>query len=156
MKKYEKVIVILFMLIAALIFLSFTPLSAQINLFPWSFGTTSVNTYGAYPFSGNYLSSLLPYYGYGLFGGLNPGLGGTGYPSGISPASGFLNIMKAMQYYQYLNYAYQFYMVARSTPMFYMYDITADYIGSSLYSFAQKNSLSPQEAIITFIQQNLL
>ena len=85
-----------------------------------------------------------------------PGLGTSGYFPGAGTGFGYSNIYNALQYYQYLSYAYQFYQIARSTPMFYQNDLVADYIGSSLYSYANNYNLSPQEAIITFIQQNLL
>ena len=123
--------------------------------YPFSLGTTSFGGYGTYPSYSGYTSSLYPYYSNPLLGGYT-GLGGLSPYSGIGVGSGYTNIMQALQYYQYLTYAYNFYMIARSTPMFYQNDLIADYIGSSLYSYAQNLNLSPQEAIITFIQQNLL
>lgn len=129
---------------------------SPLSTYPWSFGTTSVTNYGTYPFFGGYTNSLLPYSGNILIGGMYPGLGTSGYLPGVGTDFGYSNIFMALQYYQYLSYAYQFYQIARSTPMFYLNDMVADYIGSSLYSYATNYNLSPQEAIISFIQQNLL
>ena len=121
-----------------------------------SFGTTSVSNYGSFPTFVNYTNQLYPYSGLGYYGGISPSTGGLGYYQGYGVNTFMPDIMKIMMYYQYLSYAYQFYQIARVTPMFYQQDIVADYIGSSLYSFANQNNLSPQEAIILFIQQNLL
>ena len=181
MKYYVRIITISLMIAVTAIFFSTTPLNAQLlgtypgsfgvtsvsnwgltsplgYTYPYSLGTTSVSSYGTYPYYSGYTSSLYPYYGNPLLGGY-PGLGGLSPYSGTGVGSGYTNIMQAMQllqYYQYLTYAYNFYMIARSTPMFYQTDLMADYIGSSLYSYAQNLNLSPQEAIITFIRQNLL
>lgn len=178
MKYFVKIITISLMITISAVFFLTTPSYAQLfgtypgsfgvtslsNLgissplgytYPGSFGTTSLTGYGTYPYYSGYTSSLYPYYGNTMVGGY-PGLAGLSPYSGIGVGSGYTNIMQALQYYQYLTYAYNFYMIARSTPMFYQNDILADYIGSSLYSYAQNLNLSPQEAIITFIRQNLL
>lgn len=175
MKCLAKTIVISFIIITVALFFSFETLYAQytypgvfgltsvsnlgispLDSYPWSFGTTSVTNYGTYPYFGGYPNSPLAYYGNILLGGLYPGLGTSGYLPGVGTDLGYSNIFQALQYYQYLSYAYQFYQIARTTPLFYLRDITADYIGSSLYSYATNYDLSPQEAIISFIQQNLL
>jgi hypothetical protein len=176
MKCLTKTIVIYFIIITVTLFFSFETLYAQatypgvfgltsvsnlgiyspLNTYPWSFGTTSITNYGTYPFFGGYTNSPLSYYGNILLGGMYPGLGTSAYLPGVGADLGYSNIFQALQYYQYLSYAYQFYQMARVTPMFYLNDIVADYIGSSLYSYATNYNLSPQEAIISFIQQNLL
>ncbi|MGA1839731.1 MAG: hypothetical protein ACMUIU_03815 [bacterium] len=175
MKSLAKTIVFSFLIITVALFFSFGTINAQttypgvfgltsvnnlgispLNTYPWSFGTTSITNYGTYPYFGSYTNSPYLYYGNILLGGYYPGSGISGYLPGVGADLGYSNIFKALQYYQYLSYAYQFYMIARSTPMFYMNDIVADYIGSSLYSYANNYNLSPQEAIISFIQQNLL
>ena len=132
---------------------------ANYGSYPYTFGTTSISNYGSYPLYSGYTNSIYPYFSGGLLGGgyygsLYGNYGGYGYyGGGLSP---YNELMKIIQYYQYLTYAYQFYMVARQTPMFYQRDIVADYIGSALYSFVDKSGLSPEQAIISFIQQNLL
>jgi hypothetical protein len=174
MKYLGKTIVISLLIITVALFFSLETLNAQttypgvfgltsvnnyvspLGTYPWSFGTTSVTNYGTYPFLGGFTNSPLSYYGNILLGGLYPGLGTSGYLPGVGTDLGYSNIFQALQYYQYLSYAYQFYQIARTTPLFYLNDITADYIGSSLYSYATNLNLSPQEAIISFIQQNLL
>jgi len=128
---------------------------SPLSLYPYSFGTTSVFSPTTNPYFTGYNSLLWPYYGNTLVGPY-PGLAGLSPFSSVRTGPSYANIMQAMLYYQYLSYAYQFYMIARSTPMFYQNDIVADYIGSSLYSYATNYNLSPQEAIISFIQQNLL
>lgn len=121
-----------------------------------SFGTTSISNYGTFPLFANYTNQYYPYSGIGYFGGYSPLAGNLGYFQGYGGNPYTSNIMKIMMYYQYLSYAYQFYQIARVTPMFYQQDMIADYIGSSLYSYANQNNLSAQEAILSFIQQNLL
>lgn len=182
MKSLAKTILISCLIIATALFFSFKTVNAQttypgvfgltsvsnygispLDTYPWSFGTTSVTNYGTYPYFGGYTNSPYLYYGNILLGGLGglgggyyPGLGTSGYLPGVGADLGYSNIFTALQYYQYLSYAYQFYQIARSTPMFYLNDVVADYIGSSLYSYATNYNLSPQDAIISFIQQNLL
>ena len=177
MKYFVRIVTISLMISVTAVFFLTTPLHAQLGTYPgtfgvtsvsnwgissplgytypWSFGTTSLTDYGTYPYYSGYTSSLYPYYGNTLLGGY-PGLTNLSPLSSTRVSPGYTNIMQALQYYQYLTYAYNFYLIARSTPMFYQTDIMADYIGSSLYSYAQNLNLSPQEAIITFIRQNLL
>ena len=123
---------------------------SPLNLYPYSFGTTSVFGTQTNPYFSGYYSQLWPYYGNTLVGGF-PSLAGLSPISSVRTYPGYANIYQAMLYYQYLTYAYNFYLIARSTPMFYQNDIVADYIGSSLYSYATNYDLSPQEAIIGFI-----
>jgi hypothetical protein len=130
-------------------------ITSPLDVYPWSFGTTSLVSYGAYPFYSGISPMLSPYLGNTFFGGI-PALGGLSPLSSVRVGPGYLDIMKTMQYYQYLTYAYNFYLTARSTPMFYMNDLVADYIGSSLYSYINNYDLAPQEAILGFIQQYLL
>ncbi len=162
MKDYKKFIVTFVFMIFISIVISTSPISAQFGYYPSSFGTTSLTGLGISPYSimgispyglsYNYFPSLLPYYA-----GYSPLMGTLGYLPGVgNNIPDFINQIKMMQYYQYLSYAYQFYQIARSTPMFYLRDITADYIGSALYSYVQNSGLGTQEAIINFIQQNLL
>ena len=130
-------------------------ITSPLDVFPWSFGTTSLTSYGTYPFYSGISPMLSPYLGNTFFGGI-PSLGSLSPLSSVRVGPGYLDLMKTIQYYQYLMYAYNFYLVARSTPMFYMNDLVADYIGSSLYSYATNYELAPQEAILGFIQQYLL
>ncbi|MBN2373735.1 hypothetical protein JXL19_08110 [bacterium] len=174
MRKTEKIVVIgVIIIFATVLLFSIKPASAQLTAYPGTFGTTSVSNYSTFPtfstyayptypfYSGtptftNYSYQSYPYYGTGLWGSIYPGTSNTG----ILPSSGIynqpINILQLLQIYQYLAYAYQFYQIARVTPFFYQTDLVADYIGSSLYSFANQNNLDPQAAIISFIQQNLL
>ncbi len=176
MKCYSKTICICLMIITVALFFSFEPLFAQtttypatfgltsvsnygvspLATYPWSFGTTSLINYGTYPFFTGYANPLSPFYGNTFWGGFYPAVGSLGSLSSARIDPGYSNIFQALQYYQYLSYAYQFYQIARTTPMFYQNDLIADYIGSSLYSYATQYDLSPQDAIITFIRQNLL
>ena len=169
MKKARKTIIICVFIFAAMFLFSFSPVSAQYSTkgmtYPWYFGTTSVMNYGAFPYVMDYASKFQPYFGT-TFVGSGPAIGDVGYLSSVRlhPDAAVMyvadpyivNLMQALQYYQYLSYAYQFYQIARTTPMFYLQDIVADYIGSSLYSYANQYNLSPEAAIISFIQQNLL
>ncbi|MGA1843468.1 MAG: hypothetical protein ACMUIS_02770 [bacterium] len=130
-------------------------ITSPLDVFSWSYGATSPIGYGAYPFYSGISPLLSPYLG-NTFGGGIPSLGGFSPFWGAGIGSGYLDLMKTIQYYQYLMYAYNFYLVARSTPMFYMNDLVADYIGSSLYSYINNPGLSQQQAILGFIQQYLL
>jgi len=130
-------------------------ITSPLDVYPWSYGITSPISYGTNPFYSGISPMLSPYLGNTFTGGI-PALAGLSPFSNAWVGSGYLDLMKTIQYYQYLMYAYNFYLIARSTPMFYMNDLVADYIGSSLYSYANNYELSPQEAIIGFIQQHLL
>lgn len=174
MKKTGKIMVICVIIIfTTAFFSSFEPASAQLTAYPGSFGTTSVSNYSTFPTFTNYSYQSYPYYStfpsftnysYQSYPYYGTGFGGSIYPTtsnlGVFPGAGLYpqsqNIFQLLQYYQYLSYAYQFYQIARVTPLFYQTDIVADYIGSSLYSYATQNNLEPQAAIISFIQQSLL
>lgn len=155
-------IAIITCIILAILFISIYSVSAQffyntpISTYPWYFGTTSTNNYAGFPFVFDYITKAHPFYGNTFLGGIYPALGDTGFFSSVRSIPGVPNIFDLLKYYNYLTYAYQFYQIARTTPMFYMNDIVADYIGSSLYSYISQNNFTPQEAIINFIQQNLL
>lgn len=170
MKVFKRAAVILFSICVIGMLLN-TPVSAQISFYqqPY-FGTTSTTNYGISPFSLggispygiNYSYSSLYYpYGYSSLNypyasGYSPYMGTSGlYPGLGGSMTDYANLMMAMQYYQYLNYAYNFYQIAKVTPMFYMRDFTADYIGSALYSYIQNSGLTQQEGILSFIQQYL-
>ena len=92
-------------------------------------------------------------YGSSLLGGLYGGGGsllGMGLYGSSNPYS------QILQAYNYLSYCLQFYEIARQTPFFYMQDQTADYIGANLYNYAIHLDVTPQEAILYYIQENIL
>jgi len=104
---------------------------------------------------GGYGGSLLggSLYGSSLIGGLYGGgssLLGMGLYGSSNPYS------QIMQAYNYLSYCLQFYEIARQTPFYYMQDQTADYIGANLYNYAIHLDVTPQEAILYYIQKNIL
>lgn len=162
MKLSGKLTVVSILIVLVALFISLDPVSAQMSTYPWFFGTTSVSNYAGVPYTMNYINRARPYYGTTFAGGVYPAWGEVGFVSSVKSAIPGVsmipatNVMNMLQYYQYLLYAYQFYQIARVTPYFYSNDIIADYIGSSLYSYGNLNNLGPQEAIIGFIQQNLL
>jgi hypothetical protein len=146
--------------------LSFTSAMAQGFYSPILYGNYSL--YGSslpYP-GGNSLS----YYGSlgGLTGGIDPLFGGyygsplspmspnVPYYSSMSPCNRYYPMMQIYAAYDYLNYALHFYELASQTPMLYLYDQSADYIGANLYNYAANIGVSPQESILYFIKDNFL
>lgn len=112
-------------------------------------------------------SFINPYAGWG---GMNPFAGapnawspwsGGGYfgsSSLMSPFSygnSFQPLMEAYNTYNYLQYAIQFYEIAREVPLLYLQDTQADHLGALMCTYAKSLGLSPQEAALYFIRENL-
>ncbi len=137
------------MVLVSCMVLSLTPVTAQVWYPPYVYG------------------NALPNYGL-LGGGIDPLFGGY-YSSPFSPMNSTLQYYCSMSpynvnyylsqinaVYNYLNYALHFYELASQTPLLYLQDLTADYIGANLYNYAGNIGVSPQESIIYFIQENVL
>ncbi|MEW6379358.1 MAG: hypothetical protein AB1611_07100 [bacterium] len=102
---------------------------------------------GMNPFSGS-LTSWSPWYGGGYFGN------GLSLMSPFSYGNGYQTLMEAFNTYNYLQYAIQFYEIAREVPLLYLQDTQADHLGALMYSYADKLGVSPQEAVLYFIREN--
>ncbi|MCL6583364.1 MAG: hypothetical protein K6U11_06950 [bacterium] len=72
----------------------------------------------------------------------------------FSYGSGLQTLMEVLNTYAYLQYAIQFYEIARNVPLLYLRDIQADHIGAMMYSYADSLGVSPQEAVVYFIREN--
>ena len=142
-----------FIVLSVLLFFS-NPLYAQHMTYPYYFGPTSIPHYGPYVMSP--AVKFVPSVGNVMGSMVYPTIADMGFLSSVKIHPEVQAYYQMLQYYQYLSYAYNFYQIASMTPYFYMTDIVADYIGSSLYSYIQQTGLPTNTAIINFIQQNLL
>lgn len=143
------------------------------GLFSFSCRAQYYNLYSLSPFYSNFnnVSYINPYSGWGLN---NPYLNILQYNNPIVSPLGFTgmpweldffgnnllnqslqgpSVMELITAYDYLNYAVNFYGIARQIPLLYLRDIQADQIGALLYSYADTQEVSLQDAIYYFIRQ---
>ena len=104
--------------------------------------------YGSSLYGGGLYGSNL--YGGGMLGSMYGGMYG-GMLGGLNNNQG-----EALQVYNYLQYALNFYNMAKVTPGLYQQDFEADYIGAVMASYAINLNLTPEEAIVYFVGQNYL